>query len=70
MIGRKRLGMSQIFDKEGNLIPVTVVEDGPLYCFELKEEPFKVKLGFDSQKESRVTKPELGFFKKIGTEPQ
>ena len=39
----KKLGMTQIFDKEGNVIPVTVVEAGPCTVLELKESPEKRK---------------------------
>jgi len=60
----KKVGMTQIFDKEGNVIPVTVVEAGPCYILELKDSPIKVKLGFDEVKESSLNKAELGFFKK------
>jgi large subunit ribosomal protein L3 len=42
----KKLGMTQIFDKEGNIVPVTVVEVGPCKILELKENPMKVKIGF------------------------
>ncbi|MDP8212931.1 MAG: 50S ribosomal protein L3 [Candidatus Zapsychrus exili] len=68
LIGKK-LGMTQIFDPEGNVVPVTVVEVGPCTVLELKEEPMKIKLGFGAVKESRLTKPELGFFKKISVTP-
>ena len=69
LIGRK-VGMTQIFDKEGNIIPITVVEAGPCLVLELKESPRKVALGFDPIKESRGMKPQLGFFKKLGVAPQ
>ena len=65
----KKVGMTQIFDKDGNLIPVTIVETGPCTILELKESPGKVKLGFIPAKESRLTKPELGYFKKLGVKP-
>lgn len=69
LIGKK-LGMSQIFDKEGNVVPVTVVEAGPCTILEIKEEPKKkVKLGFEAVKESRANKPALGYFKKLGVSP-
>lgn len=69
LIGKK-LGMSQVFDQEGNVIPVTVVEMGPCTILELNESPKKtVKLGFEPAKESRVNKPRLGFFKKFGLSP-
>jgi len=66
----KKLGMTQIFDKDGNLIPVTVVETGPCVILELIDTPrTKVKIGFESIKEKRVKKPQQGFFKKIGVAP-
>ena len=66
----KKVGMTQIFDKDGNLIPVTVVETGPCVVLELKDSPLKkIKLGFDPVRESRLNKPRLGFFKKIGVTP-
>jgi len=65
----KKLGMTQIFDTDGNVIPVTVVEAGPCTVLELKESPVKVKLGFGAIKESNVNKANNGFFKKIGVSP-
>ena len=63
----KKLAMTQIFDKEGNVVPVTVVETGPCFVLELMDAPRKkIKLGFESVKESRLPKPEVGFYKKIG----
>ncbi len=61
--------MTQIFDKEGNVVPVTLVESGPCTVLEVNEEAKKVKLGFESIKESRSNKPSLGYFKKIGVNP-
>jgi large subunit ribosomal protein L3 len=60
----KKIGMTQIFDKEGNIVPVTALEVGPCYVLGLKETPKKVVIGFDEIKESRCSKPRLGFFKK------
>jgi len=68
LLGRK-LGMTQIFDKEGNVIPVTLVEAGPCTILELKENPLKVKVGFEKIKESRANKARLGYFKKLNLEP-
>jgi len=65
----KKLGMTQIFDKEGNVVPVTVVEVGPCTVLELIETPTKVKLGYEPIKESRVNKPLAGMFKKVGVSP-
>lgn len=62
--------MTQSFDAEGNVTPLTVVETGPCAILELKDSPHrKVKLGFDEIKESRASKPVLGFFKKINVAP-
>lgn len=68
LIGRK-IGMTQIFDQDGNVIPITVIESGPCTVLELKDDATKIKIGFGSIKESRATKAKLGFFKKIGTKP-
>ena len=65
----KKIGMTQVFDDEGNVTPITVVEVGPCTVLGLKEKPMKVVLGFEAVKESRLHKPELGFFKKIGVTP-
>ena len=75
----KKVGMTQIFDTEGNITPVSVVEVGPCTILGLKEKPVsakggsasggKVILGYLPIKESRVKKPEAGFFKKIGVTP-
>ena len=61
--------MSQIFDKDGNVIPVTVLQAGPCPILALLEEPRKVQVGFEPVKEQRVNKPQLGFFKKVGVPP-
>ncbi|MDA3797879.1 MAG: 50S ribosomal protein L3 [Kiritimatiellae bacterium] len=72
LIGKK-LGMTQIFDKDGARIAVTVVEAGPCPVIQKKTKDVDgyeaVQLGFDEMKESRVTKPMLGKFKKAGVAP-
>ena len=65
----KKIGMTQIFDTEGNITPVTVVEAGPCTVLGLKDKPMKVVLGYEAVKETRLKKPVLGFFKKIGQTP-
>ena len=65
----KKLGMTQIFDREGNIVSVTVVEAGPCTVLEVKESPDKIKLGFGAEKESHISKAQQGFFKKIGVAP-
>jgi len=70
----KKLGMTQIFTEEGNVVPVTVVEAGP--CVVLQKKTVEndgyeaLQLGFDDQKETRANKPELGHVKKAGTTPK
>ncbi len=68
LIGKK-LGMTQIFNHDGNIIPVTVVEAGPCTILKTIDAPLKVMLGYGLLKESRVKKPQQGFFKKIGVAP-
>ena len=65
----KKVGMTQIFDAEGIITPVSVVEVGPCTILSLKEKPVKVVLGYVPVKESRLKKPEAGFFKKVGVSP-
>ncbi len=69
MLARK-LGMSRIFSEEGHSLPVTVVEVGPCTIIQKKTKEkdgySAVQLGFLPQKESRVTKPEAGHFRKAG----
>ena len=62
----KKVGMTQIFDNEGNVIPVTAIEVGPCYVLGFKEKPMKVILGFEPVKESALNKPRAGYFKKLG----
>ena len=68
LIGKK-IGMTQIFDKEGNMIPVTLVETGPCTVLELKASPTKVTLGYAPRKEKTVKKPMAGYLKKLGVKP-
>ena len=68
LIGKK-LGMTQIFDKEGNIVPVTVLEVGPCTVVALKENPLKIALGFETTKESFLRKPQQIFFKKLSVNP-
>jgi large subunit ribosomal protein L3 len=56
----KKIKMSQIFDKEGNAIPVTIVEAGPCYVTQLKTKEKDgyeaVQVGFEKMKERKITK--------------
>lgn len=72
LLGRK-LGMSQIFDHHGRLVPVTFIEAGPCVVLDKKtldEDGYTaVQLGFAQSKEKNTPKPLLGQFKKIGVPP-
>jgi len=73
IIGRK-VGMTQIFDEAGRVIPVTVIEAGPCVVVQKKtvekEGYTAVQLGFQDIEEKKLTKPELGHFKKAGVAPK
>ena len=68
----KKVGMTQIFDESGKVIPVTVVEAGPCVVTQKKTTETDgyeaVQLGFEDIKESKLTKPEAGHLKKAGVE--
>jgi len=52
----KKIGMTQIFDTDGNVVPVTALEAGPCYVLALQDAPLKVKVGFEEVRETRVKK--------------
>src|SRR6056297_385640 len=70
----KKMGMTQIFDEDENMVQVTVIEAGPCVVNEkrtVKRDGYQaVQLGFEDIKESKLTKPELGQFKKNGLSPK
>ena len=70
----KKLGMTQIFDANGKVVPVTVVEAGPCPVVQKKTVEVDgyaaVQLGFAVQKQQRVTKPLKGHFAKADVAPQ
>lgn len=72
LIGKK-LGQTRVFDARGNVVPVTVILAGPNRVIQKKTVETDgynaVQLGFDDQKESRLTKPLIGHFKKHGATP-
>ena len=71
IIGRK-VGMTQIFDEKGNVIPVTVIEAGPCTVAQVKTVETDgydaVQLGFGDVKDKHLTKPEKGHFAKANVE--
>ena len=66
----KKLGMSQVFDTEGKVIPVTVIEAGPCTVIQRKTARTDgydaVQIGFRQTKAGKVGKPMLGHFQKAG----
>ena len=66
----KKIGMTQIFDENGVMIPVTVVEAGPVVVTQIKTEETDgynaVQVGFGEVKEKHVNKPMKGHFAKAG----
>ena len=70
----KKVGMTQIFDETGKVVPVTVIEAGPCVVVQKKTEEKEgydaVQLGFDECAAKKLTKPELGHVEKAGVAPQ
>jgi len=66
----KKLGQTRVYDEQGNVTCVTVVLAGPNHVLQCKTQQSDgynaVQLGFDEQKEQRLTKPLLGHIKKFG----
>ena len=73
LLGRK-IGMTRVYDAKGNANPVTVIEAGGNTVVQVKSPETDgysaVQVGFDSQKESRVTKPLIWHFKKANSDPK
>ena len=69
----KKIGMTQIFEADGKMIPVTVVEAGPCLVIQNKTEETDgynaVQLGFGELKEKHTSKPMKGHFDKAGITP-
>ena len=70
----KKVGMSQIFDENGKVIPVTVIEAVPCTVVQKKtaekEGYAAVQLGFEDVAERKLTKPEMGHLNKAGVAPK
>ncbi|MCI6387781.1 MAG: 50S ribosomal protein L3 [Ruminococcus sp.] len=73
LIGKK-IGMTQLFDENGKVIPVTVVEAGPCTVVQKKtvenDGYAAVQVGYGDVKITRVNKPEAGHFKKANVAPK
>ena len=70
----KKVGMTQIFDDNGKVIPVTVIEAGPCVVVAKKTDEkdgyTAIQMGYADVKEKKLTKPELGHLKKAGVAPK
>ena len=70
----KKVGMTQIFDESGKVIPVTVIEAGPCVVTQKKTAEKDgydaIQLGYAEVKESKLSKPELGHLNKAGVAPK
>ena len=70
----KKVGMTQIFDETGKVVPVTVIEAGPCVVVQKKtadkEGYDSVQLGFEETREKKLSKPEQGHIAKAGVAPQ
>ncbi|MBS1271889.1 MAG: 50S ribosomal protein L3 [Candidatus Marinimicrobia bacterium] len=69
----KKVGMTRVFNENGENIPVTVIEAGPCYVTQVKTKENDgyeaVQLGFDEKKKQRTNKPESGHTAKAEVEP-
>ena len=66
----KKIGMTQIFDEAGRVVPVTLIQAGPCTVVQKKtaeKDGYEaIQLGFDTVAEKKLTKPEAGHQKKAG----
>ena len=73
ILGRK-IGMTQIFDEKGNRYGVTVIEAGPCTVLQVKTTETDgynaLQVGFGTKKEKNTALPQLGVFKKVGSDPK
>ena len=70
----KKVGMTQIFDDQGKVIPVTVIEAGPCTVVQVKTVESDgynaIQLGYGEVKEHKLTKPEKGHYTKVKLTPK
>lgn len=69
----EKLGMTQVFDEQSRVIPVTVIKAGPCRVTQVKTSDkdgySAIQIAFDDVAERNLTKPELGHLKKAGVTP-
>lgn len=70
----KKIGMTRVFDRQGNSVPVTIIEAGPCSVTQIKTEEVDgynaVQIGFGEKSEKNLTKPRLKHFAKAGVKPK
>ena len=68
MLIGKKIGMTQMFEASGKVVPVSVIEAGPCPIVQVKTDQKEgytaIQIGFDETRESRMSKAENGHFKK------
>jgi len=69
----KKIGMTQVFDEKGNVVPVTIIQAGPCWVVDKRTAEKNgyeaVQIGYDPARIKRVTKARRGHFAKAGVEP-
>lgn len=70
----KKIGMTQIFDENGRVVPVTVLEAGPIFVTQVKtieNDGYEaIQVGYVDKKDKHTNKPEKGHFDKAGVAPK
>ena len=70
----KKIGMTRVFDEQGRMVPVTVIEAGPCVVVQRKTQEADgyeaMQIGFEDRKRSRLNQPELGHFQTRNLEPK
>jgi len=70
----KKIGMTQVFDEAGKVVPVTVIEAGPCVVVQKKtvekDGYAAIQVGFEDIKETKLNKPLRGHFAKHGVKPK
>lgn len=70
----KKLGMTRIFDEDGDSIPVTVIETGPCVVVDKRRTDRDgyeaLRVGFGEKRKNLFNKPDLGLYEKAGVEPR
>ena len=72
LLGNK-IGMTQIFDESGNIIPVTILKVGPCVITQVKNESKdgynSIQIGYGNVSSKSLTQPELGHLEKSNIQP-